>query len=108
VPATGPARAQQRWGGEHGSEDAQLTEELEAVESGPVLDDPTIVQTAKRDAPQSDGSPAVRAGQPPAAGNTVALGNLVDDLEPQTVKQFAIQLSRLTDASSPWYSELAK
>jgi hypothetical protein len=93
---------------EHGSSDAELPNERQAVEPSPVLDDAAVAQAADRDAPHADTPAAVGPGQHPAVGDAVVLGDLVDDFKDEIVEQCAIELVDWRTPSSPWYSELAK
>jgi hypothetical protein len=72
------SRAKQDRRREDCPDDAELTHQLEAVEAGPVLDDPAVTQPAQRDAPQVHPPTAVRSGQVPAARDAVILLDLLD------------------------------
>ncbi len=58
----------------------------------------TIAQPADRDPPQPEGSSAVGARQHEAASDPIALGNLVNDIEGQIVKQCSVDRRRSLDA----------
>jgi SAM-dependent methyltransferase len=57
---------------EEGAPDAERAQELEAVESTPVLDDAPLAQATDRDARKAHGAPAVRTGQPQRCHATAA------------------------------------
>jgi hypothetical protein len=48
----------------------------------------------------------VRAGEHEAAGDAVALGDLVDDVERQVVEQRPYSVVERSMPSRPWYSRL--
>jgi hypothetical protein len=63
---------------------------------------------AERDPPQPHVASAVGAGQHPAAGDAIVLGDLVDDLEREIVESARYSAVDWRTPSSPWYSALAK
>jgi hypothetical protein len=85
-----PEGAKQLGGGLQAATEAEGAQEVEAVEGGPVLDDAPVPQPADRQAGQLDRPSVIGAGEGPAAGDAVAVGKLVDDVDGQVVEQRAV------------------
>ena len=80
------------------SPDAELARQLHRVARGPVLDDLPVLEAADDDAPQLDSPATVGAMQGPARGDSVALGDLLIDLEAQVREELQVSA---TDRRAP-------
>src|SRR5215207_1799005 len=80
-------RSQHARRGNQAARQSELPEELEAVESRPVLDDGAVAQAAERDALKTYAPAAVRPCDQEPCRYSIAFGDLVDDFEGEVVQQ---------------------